>query len=373
MKPTMFISSLLLSACLASGPPARPEDQGQANGLTQERANTRPGIQRSSTDCDRSLLARTAKELAPGSYVELPTKGFTHELDFDGYANTVFGYSYEAFWDPGTCRVLFIGGGHLSLTKFLTYSASDNLWTQAPDPSFLCPIKKNDGSVAGGCVNHAYGFQAMDPGRGVFYYMFADGNVYGIKTDPSLRKQWKRVGTIPQGVAYQYSSMEYFRELDRLVLVGSDRLSLLDPSSGTWSFIEGPFPMGGYHYYGVYNPVHGVMLFGSGNDSAVLNKLDVRGKVTRIADAPRQFHPQPDDSATFKILTYDPVSGDYLAYAMSGELYSYDVALDRWSQVGTRLPAGVRVAAVISLYAVIMLIDREDRHIWLYKHGGDDL
>ncbi|MGH6635112.1 MAG: hypothetical protein ACRED0_02905, partial [Gammaproteobacteria bacterium] len=70
-----------------------------------------------------------AKELRPGSYVELPTKGFTYELDFDGSANTVFGYSYEAFWDPATCRVLFIGGGHLALTKFLTYSASDNLWT----------------------------------------------------------------------------------------------------------------------------------------------------------------------------------------------------------------------------------------------------
>lgn len=89
-----------------------------------------------------------------------------------------------------------------------------------------------------------------------------------------------------------------------------------------------------------------------------------------MADAPRQFHPQPDDNATFKILTYDTVSGDYLAYAMSGELYSYDVALDRWSQVGTRLPAGVCVAAVISSYAVIMLIDQEDRHIWLYKHSG---
>lgn len=310
-----------------------------------------------------------AKELAAGSYVELPTRGFTHELDFDGYANTVFGYSYEAFWDPGTCRMLFIGGGHLSLTKFLTYSASDNRWTQAPDPYFLCPIRDKEGT-AWGCVNHAYGFQAIDAERGVFYYMFADGKVYAIKTDPSLSKQWKRVGTIPQGVSYQYSSMEYVRELDRLVLVGSDRLSLLDPSSGEWSFIEGPFPMGGYHYYGVYNPVHGVMLFGSGNDSVALNKLDARGKVTRIADAPRQFHPQPDDSATFKILTYDPVGGDYLAYAMSGALYSYDVALDRWSQVDTRLPAGVRVAAVISSYAVIMLIDRENRHIWLYKHGG---
>lgn len=127
--------------------------------------------------------------------------------------------------------------------------------------------------------------------------------------------------------------------------------------------------MGGYHYYGVYNPGHGVMLFGSGNDSVALNKLDARGKVTRVADAPRQFHPQPDD-ATFKILTYDPVSGDYLAYAMSGELYSYDVALDRWSQVDTCLPVHASVAAVISSYAVIMLIDQAERHIWLYRHSG---
>lgn len=366
----MFVSSLLLSACLASRPPAQPEDQEQANGLTQDRANTRPGIQRPSADCDDSLLARMAKELAPGSYVELPTKGFTHELDFDGYANTVFGYSYEAFWDLGTCRVLFIGGGHLSLTKFLTYSAPDNLWTKAPDPYFLCPIG-NDEDLAWGCVGHAYGFQAMDADRGVFYYVFADGNVYGIETDPGLSKPWKRVGMIPDGVTYSFSSMEYSPKLKRLVLVGSDKLSLLDPLSGKWSFIEGPFPMGEYHHYGVYNPVHTVMFFGSGNGSSVLNKLNAQGRVTRVVDAPHQFHPQPDDDATFKILTYDPISGDYLAYAMNGDLFAYDVSLDRWSKVDTRLPAGAFVAAVVYSYGVIMLIDPwEDKHIWLYKHSG---
>lgn len=345
MKTAMFVSSLLLSGCLAFSPPARPEDQGRAKGLTQERANTHPGNQRTSTDCGGSLLARTAKKLTPGSYVELPIKGFTDELDFDGYANTVFGYTYEAFWDPTTCRVLFIGGGHGSLTKFLTYSASDNLWTQAPDPYFLCPIRDGE-DVAWGRIGHAYGFQGMDADRGVFYYVFADGNVYGIDTDPSLSNQWKRVGIIPQGVTYSFSSMEYFPELKRLVLVSSDKLSLLDPVSGECSFIEGPFPMGEYHHYAVYNPVHTVMLFGSGNGSSVLHKLNAQARVTRIVDAPRQFHPQSDDDATFKILTYDPVSGDYLAYASSGELYSHDVALDRWSQVDTRLPASAFVAAV---------------------------
>ncbi|MGH8615565.1 MAG: hypothetical protein ACREYF_26995 [Gammaproteobacteria bacterium] len=369
MKTVMLTNSLVLSGCLAISP-AYPENYGQqTNEVTQERANTRPGIQRPSTSCDGSLLARMARELTPGSYVELPTRGFTDELDFDGHANTVFGYTYEAFWDPGTCRVLFIGGGHLSLTKFLTYSASDNLWTQAPDPSFLCPIKKNDGSVAWGCVNHAYGLQAMDAERGVFYYMFADGNVYGIKTDASLSNPWKRVGTVPEGVNYTYASIEYFREADRIVVIDPDKLSLLDPSSGKWSFIEGPFDRGSYRYHGVYNPLYGIMLF-EGRDDLEMDKLDAQGKVTRVADSPREFNPQPDD-ASFKILTYDPTSGNYLAYAMNGELFVYDVTFDRWSQVDMRLPPGVYLAAVIPSYAVIMLIDPwEDKHIWLYKHSG---
>lgn len=363
------VKSLLLFGCLAISPLAQAEGDGfQAHKARPERPSTRPGAQLPPAECDNSLLAKTAKELRPGSYVELPTKGFSYELDFDGTANTVFGYSYEAFWDPATCRVLFIGGGHLALTKFLTYSASDNLWTQAPAPHFLCPIRKGK-DVAWSCVGHAYGLQAMDAERGVFYYVFADGNVYGIKTDPSLSNPWKRVGIVPQGVTYNYASIEYFREMDRIVLVDPEKLSLLDPSMGEWTFIEGPFAKGSYRYHGVYNPLHRIMLF-EGRGDLELNKLDAHGKVTRVADLPRPFDPQPEDGS-FKILTYDPRSGDYLAYAMNGELFSYDVAGDRWSKVNRHLPAGAYVAAVIHSYAVVMLIDPwEDKHIWLYKHHG---
>lgn len=36
--------------------------------------------------------------------------------------------------------------------------------------------------------------------RGVFYYLFADGNVYAIKINPSLDNPRTRVGTVPKGV-----------------------------------------------------------------------------------------------------------------------------------------------------------------------------
>ncbi|MGH8627233.1 MAG: hypothetical protein ACREYC_18860, partial [Gammaproteobacteria bacterium] len=34
-----------------------------------------------------------------------------------------------------------------------------------------------------------------------FYYLFADGHVFGIKINPSLSNPWTRVGTVRKGVA----------------------------------------------------------------------------------------------------------------------------------------------------------------------------
>jgi hypothetical protein len=125
--------------------------------------------------------------------------------------------------------------------------------------------------------------------------------------------------------------------------------------------------MGAYHFYGVYNPVHGVMLFGSGNGSEAFNVLSPDGSVRRVSDAPRSFHPEADDT-TFKILTFDPVSGDYLAYAQNGDLFRYDVAGDSWSDSGTTLPVGADVASAITSYGVVLFVDVHDNRVWLYKH-----
>lgn len=329
-------------------------------------AGARPDVMLPPAGCGASRLQEVASALASGSSVELETAGLTTELHFDGYANTVFGYGFEAFWDANTCQVLFIGGGHLSLTKFIVYNAAENEWFQAPDPEYLCAIRGPGDEVRWNCVNHAYGNDAYDPESGTFYY-FYDGAVRSIEVTTSIGSAWNRVADWPDGQT-SYTSMEYFVEMDRLVIVDSAQLHVVDPSSGERTSIDGPFPMGAYHFYGVYNPIHGVMLFGSGNGSEAFNVLSPDGSVRRVSDAPRSFHPEPDGDTTFKILTFDPVSGDYLAYSRNGDLFRYDVAGDAWSDTGTTLPAGADVASAITSYGVVLFVDVNENRVWLYKH-----
>jgi hypothetical protein len=376
-----LLSIVFLSAC-GDDPPAAPPDAsggdygtrvGDGGGVPErdagsdpiEDAGGRPDVMLPAAGCERSRLQDVAEALAPGQVMELETAGLTTELHFDGSANTVFGYGFEAFWDANTCQVLFIGGGHLSLTKFIVYNASENEWFRAPDPDYFCPIRRGD-EVAWNCVSHAYGNDAYDPETGTFFYVY-DGAVRAIEVTPSIGSAWRRVGDWPEGQT-SYTSMEYFVEMDRLIIVDSALLHVIDPTSGARTTIDGPFPMGAYHFYGVYNPVHGVMLFGSGNGSSAMNVLEADGSVRAASDAPRSFHPEPDGADTFKIMTFDPASGDYLAYARNGDLFRYDVAGDAWSEVAVEMPEGADVAAAITSYGVVLFVDVNSNRVFVYKH-----
>jgi hypothetical protein len=101
-------------------------------------------------------LGKLAASLKPGEMKELKTKGYTrdvlqswYEWDHDEKGTRIYGsgrmynvamsWSHDAKWDPKTRQVLFIGIGHYTALKFLSYSADSNAWTLMPVPTWCDP------------------------------------------------------------------------------------------------------------------------------------------------------------------------------------------------------------------------------------------
>src|SRR3989304_247049 len=79
-------------------------------------------------------------------------------------AQDILQYASKAKWDPFTKRFLFIGQGHYSSQKFISYTEATNTWAEEPRPSWDCS--------ATGCISHAYEHNTIDPATGNFYYGF---------------------------------------------------------------------------------------------------------------------------------------------------------------------------------------------------------
>ncbi len=316
--------------------------------------------------CGPSPLLQAADSLLPGEWVELPTDGLTAELTDAGDGHWITQYTFEAMFDPTWCRVLFIGGGHLSLQKFISYDIASNSWQREPNPSWWCdPFE--DGADVWACSDHAYGHNAIDVAGQRYFYK--RGDVFQTTLQSPVTSDWAALPDLP--VEALFTSLSYFPEMSALFLVDYENqgIGLLPDGADAWQMVPGPFPMGAYHSYAVHDPVHHRVLFGGGNGSGELSALYADGRVDTLPTAPRTFHPEPDDDSTFKILTVDPTQGNVLAYAPNGDLFALDSGHDRgWFETRTTLPAGLELAVTIPDYGVVMFVDGRDQRVVVYRH-----
>jgi hypothetical protein len=319
-------------------------------------------------DCGGGALADLTAEIAVGEFVPLATDGLTSDLIDAGGGHHILQYSDKGVWDPNTCQALFTGGGHLSLTKFIGYSASENTWFQAPNPSWWCPIDPDDPYA---CATHAYGQNALNPATGDYWFRrFNDANVHHTSIASPISAQWDAAPELPGGPASCIATaLEYFPDMGGLVYVDCAGQTVLVAYDGaaTWETLPGTYPMGGYHNYGVYSQPRGQVLFGAGNGSYELYLLSPDGTADPIAPPPRTFHPSPDDPSTFRILTADPISGRFLAYAPIGDLFEYDAESDEWTQLSDQAPENLQIAIPVSTYGVILFLSTEPQ-MYVYRH-----
>lgn len=319
-------------------------------------------------DCGGGALADLAATIAVGEFVALETAGLDAALIDAGNGHNVLQYSDKGVWDPNTCQALFTGGGHLSLVKFLGYSASENTWFQAPNPSWWCETTAEDPYA---CSTHAYGHNALDPATGDYWFRTFDNPAvhHTVAASPvsSSWDEWPALPTTPASCIA--TALEYFPELGALVYVDcAGQTVQVSYAGGAWETLPGTYPMGGYHNYAMYNPVRGEVLFGAGNDSLALHRLDASGNATQIATPPRGFHPSPEDPETFRILTVDPIGGRWIAIAQGGDVYDYDADTDTWAEAGTA-PLNLQIAFPVTTYGVVLFLTLEPA-MYVYRHSA---
>jgi hypothetical protein len=192
--------------------------------------------------------------MKPGEWAELKTTNLVEAHRAKGNSGAIFGYNEGAAWDPRSRQWLYVGGDHNDPARFVTYSADTNSWKVMPQPEWL-----------GKSATHGYDHNTIDPARGHFYYRpFSNRTVYRYDI---AKDKWS---ALPKFDTQEYVAccvgLAYFPELDGLVFSngggGKGHVFLYREKTGKWEMLAKDLPMGVYHNFAEYSPVHKVVIFG---------------------------------------------------------------------------------------------------------------
>jgi len=320
-----------------------------------------------------TTLGDLAAQMQPDTWAELNTTGLDGGLLISdtNSGSYIIQYMDKATWDPITRQVLFIGGPHTGMPKFIVYSESSNIWRREPDAYWWRDI-------------HGYQHNAINVAAGEFYHRPYDTTrVYKYKI---ATKTWSDLPPIPMESKQVAGALEYFPERNGLLFIDGDwGAFFFDMNSNTWNMIANTsnvvdttlptLPMGPYHNFAVYSPIHKVIVFGGGNGSSDVYKFDAAGKLTTMKDAPIGL------GIAQTIFTVDPVTGNFLIFTKGKSVYEYNPADDKWTSlsistppffdVGADDPIFGTIAVPISSHGVIMFVnfDFAGSKVYLYKHS----
>jgi len=319
-----------------------------AHGLAQSSGN------KASSETE---LAKLAASMKPGTWAELKTAGYSADL-LKVQSHHILEYTDTAVWNPKTRQVLFVGQGHYSAVKFITYSAASNSWQLMPTPSWW----KGDPKTGKGPIGHAYENNTIDPARGVlFHHQSATRLVHRYDI---AREEWTVLPEIKGAATGHGTALAYFPERKGLVRVLGGVVHFFDEEKNTWSVLKDRFPMGPYHNIAKYNPADKSVIFGAGNGSKVLHRMDAQGNITRLKDAPFVIR------ISSTVTAIDPVTGDLLVLSMEnkGKFHALDVKKNVWRQLPDALIAE-GVSAPINAHGVTLYFANRPAKVFLYKHA----
>ncbi len=358
-----------------------------------------------------SVLSDLAATVQPGTFVELEIDGDIStcqamipplplndpdtgdEIPQRNYLGNILEFTDEALWDP-TGRDIYIMGTRRPYKRwdqgFVKYSEETNSWEILDLPPF-------------GVGAHGYDNAALDAQRREYYWsrIGMANNVWAMDL---ATQTWRRLPDAPIQ-AGQFSAIEYFPELDRLVFfdgLNASEYALYNPETAQWEdpTVLTDVPFGAVSHFSEYNPNHGVMLFGGGynytaggtipdptpdvDESRRFYMLDREKTVTRLADAPTklgQFGVGP-------VQTIDPNSGNLVVFQGQPNdgsspcpdplpVWEYDLGSDTWNQTGTQQLSDrwCRMNTVaVPLYEygvnfVVSVKNETDCRVHLYRHS----
>lgn len=322
-------------------------------------------------------LSDKAAQMQPGTWAELSTTGFSGSLLENGCIGNILGYSDSAMWDPIARQLRFMGSPHCGGAggnpyKLIRYDDSSSAWTSCTG---------NDSSCAASFITdqgHAYEHSALDPGSQTWYRRWY-GSARVSKFSFGTNGPWSDLPSMNHGYTQVAGGLAYFPELyggGGLVFAqgGYGEVHLWNKSQNQWNKVATGLAMGPYHNFAEYNPVHKVVIFGGGNGSSDLYKVNASGAVTKMQNAPIGLGIQQT------IITVDPISGDFLVLASGGKFYVYRVTTDTWTlqsgtpPVSSPLTSSLTdiIATPISNYGVTMFLryNYTSSKVYLYRHSA---
>jgi hypothetical protein len=340
-----------------------------------------------------SALSDAARDLAPGAWVELQTKGYGPDLLNTGPAYNVLNYLDSGVWDPVAKEVRTVGGGHTECPGMIVYDESSNTWRNETPPFWIggCPDGKH--------TIHGYSHNAVDPATGDHYYRgFYSTEIkrYVIGLDNS--RSWADSTPLP-GSADNLSiagALVYFPEMRGLTFWGGGDIYRLQ--GGAWSQIKSGLAMGPFHNVAVYSEKHGV-IYGGGGNSDEWEKGGGRDLHVLYPDGRTdELNGVPVDVRTREgLMTVDPVTGDLLLVGMDEVFRAYSPGCDpriapscnagngawrvlpdppdpirrklfEYDDPNNPDPLAFLAAVKIPTYGVLMYLKRNG--VYLYKHSS---
>jgi hypothetical protein len=348
MLPHLSSPVVLLLAC-ASLSAAEPRQPRTGNPSNKDEATE---------------LGKLAAAMKPGTWAELKTEGYTADL-LKAQSHHILEYTGAAAWDPTSRRLLFVGQGHYSALKFISYDEAANTWKLRETP----PWWKGDARTGKGPIGHAYYNNAIDPARGVFYlHQSATRLVHRYDV---AKEEWTTLPEIAGAATGHGTAIAYFPERKGLVRVVGGTVHFFSEEKNEWTRLRDGLAMGPYHNVAHSSAVHQVVLFGGGNHSKDLYRLDAEGNIARLKPAPVEV------GINTAVVTSDPVSGDLLVLHKDDKFYALDPAKDAWKELSTEgMPFRMKgspfdvVATPVSSHGVTLFFtaERKGLKVYLYKH-----
>ena len=313
-------------------------------------------------------LGKLAATLKPGAWAELKTEGYTPEL-LKAQNHHILQYTSAAAWEPKSRQLLFVGQGHYSALKFISYSADTNVWKLRPTP----PWWKGDPLTGKGPIGHAYFNNTIDAAGGALFHHQSDTRF--VHRYDVVKDVWTTLPEIKDAATGHGTAIVYFPERQGLVRVLGGQVHFHDSKSNTWSRLnKDRLAMGPYHNFAQYSPPHKVVIFGGGNGSKELYKLDATGRITALKPAPVEV------GINTAAITVDPVGGNLLVLHKGGQLFACNPTADDSMEVKTtELPFAMKgtsfdvVATPVSNYGVILFFTAPAKgaKVYLYRHAKE--
>jgi hypothetical protein len=308
----------------------------------------------------QTKVEETAADMQVGEFRELTTKNMSKDLLAANGGHNILQYAGKGTWDPTRQEFNYIGKGAGSgnITKHIRFSILQNSWSNL---SALPPNLPEFG--------HSYEHNAMNPQTGDHYYRHY--NSTKIDKYIAASQTWTTLPPVPTTSQTVANAIEYFPELQGLIFIDSGAgVWHYSEASGkwshlaTWSEIEG---IGPYHNFAIYiGAPHNVVLFGGGNGSRHVFKLNSNGKVTRLADSPIPMGPNQQS-----LQIENKAKGTMVVFFEPNKIvYEYDPQNNSWNPLGSH-PIHEEGTAVSTTLGVALIIDRPtDPRVWLYKFGS---